>query len=465
MKNVMNLRYLLKASIFISLCLITFTEAQGGMNSNWASTDTKDSSTGLNQQNQKASEKSWFDKIDSRWGGRFKVEGLVSSADDDSIYKPVGTGTYFDGIASLRLTNETFFSDSVFFEIQFESILAGGDTVRKHNELEAFFPNLPEGILIPGAPLNDDRRLMDLTAIHEQDSYFWINRLDRLYLALMPDWGAIRIGRQAITLGNGLIFNPMDLFNPFPPAAIDRDYKVGDDMVTAQIHVPSIGDFQTIWVIRRNPVSGDVEPDQNSLAGTLHFETGTTDFDIMATKHYSDYVIGAGATGYLGDAAWRMDVTWTFLQDSENSDYLSLVANMDYSWVWLNKNCYGLIEFYFNGLGETDYKEALTNPDIVERLSRGELFVLDRYYLSGSIQMELHPLFNVYFTSINNVVDPSGILQPRAVWDITQNLQMTFGVNFTWGAKGTEFGGFTIPGTDLLSRSPNNAYAWLSYYF
>jgi len=236
-------------------------------------------------------------------------------------------------------------------------------------------------------------------------------------------------------------------------------------MVTAQIHVPSIGDFQTIWVIRRDPVSGDVEPDQNSLAGTLHFETGTTDFDIMATKHYSDYVIGAGATGYLGDAAWRMDATWTFLQDSENSNYLSLVANMDYSWVWLNKNCYGLIEFYFNGLGETDYKEALANPDIVERLSRGELFVLDRYYLSGSIQMELHPLFNVYFTSINNVVDPSGILQPRAVWDITQNLQMTFGLNFTWGAKGTEFGGFTIPGTDLLSRSPNNAYTWLTYYF
>ena len=162
----MNLRYLLKASIFISLCLITFTEVQGGMANNWASTDTKDSSTGLNQQNQKASEKTWFDKIDSRWGGRFKTEGLVSSADDDSIYKPVGTGTYFDGIASLRLTNETFFSDSVFFEIQFESILAGGDTVRKHNELEAFFPNLPEGILIPGAPLNDDRRLMDLTELN-----------------------------------------------------------------------------------------------------------------------------------------------------------------------------------------------------------------------------------------------------------------------------------------------------------
>jgi hypothetical protein len=165
----------------------------------------------------------------------------------------------------------------------------------------------------------------------------------------------------------------------------------------------------------------------------------------------------------LGDAAWRVDGTWTFLDDDD--DYLSLVANMDYSWIWFEKNFYGFVEYYFNGLGQDDYQDAVLNPAIAERVARGELFALGRNYLSGHIQLELHPLFKVFVTSINNVEDPSGILQPYATWDISQNLQLTGGVNVSYGAKDTEYGGFTLPGSDIRTKSPDNAYLWLFYYF
>jgi hypothetical protein len=49
----------------------------------------------------------------------------------------------------------------------------------------------------------------------------------RLALGIQPNWGLIRIGHQAVTWGNGLLFNPMDLFNPFSPSDIERDYKIG----------------------------------------------------------------------------------------------------------------------------------------------------------------------------------------------------------------------------------------------
>jgi hypothetical protein len=138
---------------------------------------------------------------------------------------------------------------------------------------------------------------------------------------------------------------------------------------------------------------------------------------------------------------------------------------MDYAWVWFEKNVYGFLEYYFNGLGKDDYPDALLDPDIADRLTRGELFVLGRNYLNGHLQIELHPLFQVHFTTINNVEDPSGILQPYATWDIAQNLQLTGGLNVSYGAKDTEFGGFTLPGTDIRSKSPDNAYLWLIYYF
>jgi hypothetical protein len=165
-------------------------------------------------------------------------------------------------------------------------------------------------------------------------------------------------------------------------------------------------------VVRRNPETDDVEFDQASLAGKLHTAVGTTEFEFVAGKHFEDFVIGAGSTGYFGDAAWRVDGTWTFLDDDTNDDYLSLVANMDYSWVWFKKNLYGFVEYYFNGLGEDDYQEAVLNPAIAERVARGELFALGNHYLTGQLQAELHPLFNVFFTAINNIEDPSGILNP-----------------------------------------------------
>lgn len=407
---------------------------------------------------------SFWKNIDTRFGGRFKFTGRAFHVDQDTIFEPVGTGTYWDGSFDLRLLNETFFTESIFTDIAYELIGVGGDIVQKTNQLKELFPNIAPNLFFLGTPLDDDRRLMDLTdTIVDKDSYLLVQRLDRLYLALMPSWGSIKIGRQAITWGDGFIFNPFDLFNPFPPTAIDRDYKVGDDMINAQFSLPHVGDLQSLYVVRRNPDSGQVESDQASLAAKLHFGAGTTEFDVMGAKHFDDYVTGIGTAGLLGGAAWRADGTWTFLQDGD--DYLSLVVNTDYAWVWLDKNFYGFIEYYFNGLGENDYQHAITNPDITERLARGELFVIGRNYLSGHIQIELHPLLKLSFSAINNLEDPSGILQPYATWDIIQNLQMTAGVNVSYGAKGTEYGGFTLPGTDIRSKSPDNAYLWLIYYF
>jgi len=405
---------------------------------------------------------------DMRFSGRLKATGSLSRPDENSIFEPVGTGTFLDGSAGLRLINETFFSDRLYFEAHYEAILAGGDTRRKLGELEEIFPGLPDNFSL-GGRLDDDRRLMDLTdTVRDRDSYRLLHRLDRLNLAMFTDWGALRIGRQAVTWGNGLVFNPMDLFNPFAPTEIDRDYKTGDDLISAQVNLPGATELQLLYVAHRNPQTDDAGFDESSLAGKLHFAAGTTEFDIMASRHYKDFVLGLGSRGYLREAAWRLDATWTVLDDPAHGSpgsYLSLVANMDYSWMWGGKNFYGLVEFYCNGLGDNDYEEAVVNTDIRERIARGELFVLGRYYLSGSLQIELHPLVQFYATVINNVNDPSGIFQPRMLWDISQNLQLTLGANLYYGASGTEFGGFELPGTGLRARPADSVYLWLTYYF
>ena len=45
------------------------------------------------------------------------------------------------------------------------------------------------------------------------------------------DHWAVTVGRQAVSWGSGIVFQPLDPFNPFAPTAVDRDYKAGDDLV------------------------------------------------------------------------------------------------------------------------------------------------------------------------------------------------------------------------------------------
>lgn len=414
-----------------------------------------------------ATSEPWYDISQMEWGGQFKVTGSVAWPEDNSFYQPVGTGAYYDGALDFRLKNKLYMSDWGHFETHYEAAALGGDTRRKLKDLQQLYPNLFQSGLVSSGSLNDDRRLMDLTkTICEDDKYISYHRLDRLVMTIQPQWGTVAIGRQALTWGNGLIFNPMDLFNPFAPTDIERDYKAGDDMATTQFSIDEIGDFNFLYVPRRNPTDSNLKYDQSSLAGKLHLAVGTTEFDFMAARHYQDTVVGIGSTGYLKDTAWRLDTTYTFFKDdSRQNGFFSLVANMDYSWIWSGKNHYGLLEFYYNGLGSDQYSDVISDADISDRLLRGEIFTLGRMYLCGEIQVELHPLLNIYLTVINNLEDPSGIIQPRIIWDMMENLQLTCGAGIYYGSTGTEFGGFTTSQTNALYKPSDNAFMWLTYFF
>ena len=407
-----------------------------------------------------------FGTIETEWGGHIKTRGTASLPGDDSLYGLVGTGTYYDGSVEGRLKNRTYFGSAVHLDTHYEIILTGGDRREKEKKLEQIFAGTAIGNYLSGA-VGDDRRLMDLTkTLEDYDGHTLYHRLDRLALTARYSRSVVRLGRQAVTWGNGFLFNPMDLCNPFAPTDIEREYKMGDDMAHAQISFGESGDAQLLYVPRRDPSTGTVEESQDSVAGKVHFSQGTTEFDIMAAHHFQDHVAGAGISGYLGDTAWRLDATWTVLDDqSDESDYLSMVANVDYSWVWWNRNFYGFVEAFYNGLGNDDYAASLADTDIVERRNRGELFTLGRWYLGGNIRMEVHPLVNAFLTVINNMEDPSGIVQPRLTWDITQDLQLTCGGNIFYGGKGTEYGGFTLSAPAVLIETPDSTYLWLAWYF
>lgn len=387
----------------------------------------------------------------------------------------IGVETEFAGQFNLRAG----YGDSVWYgsgELRLMPTLRLGryhevslhhETVYLDNELIGINYGEPSLQFGSGIIPEDDRRVMDLTHVASNEAGQIIyHRLDRLAYTHSADWGSFSIGRSAITWGNGFVFNPMDLFNPFAPTDVERDYKLGADLILLTIYPADWNkqmDMQILMVPRRSIDSGSVQSDVSSLALKTNFNVGDVEWVMLAARHYNESVMGVGRTGYLGDAIWRLDATVTFADEGHH--FVSTVANLDYSWIWQGLNYYGSIEFHYNTIGSSDYFGIWDNEPLLDRLNRGELHTLARAYMATTLQIELHALVNLHVSTILNLEDQSAVFLPRLVWNVRQNLEITIGGSLNAGGNGTEFGGIPVPGGTDYIQSPDRAYLWLKKYF
>ncbi len=335
-----------------------------------------------------------------------------------------------------------------------------------HYEVLALYGDTPEIQLADkaGTLPADERRLFKLTdKWGNSDKLDAVQRLDRFYLGYNGEQLVIRFGRQTVSWGNGLIFHPLDIFSPFSPVDIDKDYKTGDDMLYGQWLFENDDDLQMILLPRRHPKSNRIESEQSSLAFKYHGRYQEEwDFDLAFARHFDENVLGFGLSRDVFEAIWRFDVTATRLKEGNTA--VSLITNMDYSWVWFERNFYGYIEYFRNGVGETEADRYLYPESALQtRLERGEVYTLGKDYLGTGIQIELTPLFNFYTSCIVNLHDNSGLFQIRGIYDLAEDLQLIAWLDVPYGEKGSEFGG--IPIDDKYIAPGQRAYLRLTYYF
>jgi hypothetical protein len=393
-------------------------------------------------------------------GGHLKPQLIATTYPDNSAFQQAF------GSSSLDLNLDSRFVlgiDRGRWSLDADAQLIGvsGDQVEFSRDLPEdlalFYPHVPE----------DRTRLLDLTRVlNDSGKSAALARLDRLVVSYSSENLVMKFGRQAITWGNGLVYTAMDIFNPFDPAAVDKEYKTGDDMLYGQYLRSNGDDLQGVMVFRRDLVTGEVETDVGSLALKYHGSVWSGEYDMLLARHYSDTLVGAGAGTNLGGAIWSGDLVLSFTEDDAVA---SLVTNLSYSWTWGGKNVSGVAEYFYNGFGQADgcYSFACLerNPDLLARVARGELFTLGRNYIALSAIIEASPLFVITPNLFLNVDDPSALLQLVFQNDLRENLVLLSSINLPLGADGTEFGGLPteIPGT-YLSTGPA-IFVQLAWYW
>lgn len=392
------------------------------------------------------------------FAGHLKGQGAWTRLPGGSALAEVLTSPARDLFAEARLRLELG-AGSWTFDADYQLLGIDADTLRLGRSLSP-------AVAPFAAVVNDRRRWFDLThTLTEDGTQAAVQRLDRISVGYAGERLVWRFGRQAISWGNGLLFTPMDVFNPFDPATVDQEYKPGDDMLYGQYLFRDGSDLQAVAVVRRDPLTGHTDG-QGSLAFKYHGFAGRGEFDLLAGQHFDEPLLAAGGNLAVGGALLRGDLTWA---DTDGGGAWSGVASVSRSWTWAGRNLSGVLEYYRNGFGQAggryDPEDLAANPELLRRLARGELFTLGRNYLAASLLIEWHPLLQLTPNLFVNLDDPSALAQFVLRWDWRQDLQLLAALNLPLGPPGSEYGGppTTEPGRFLETGA--GLFVQLAWYF
>jgi hypothetical protein len=392
--------------------------------------------------------------------GHLKYRFLGTSLPEDSLLRTLSDDPTLDHALELRL-NLDLDHGPWRFDVNYQLLGLAGDTIDFTRDLpaalEPFYPRYPR----------DEARLLDLThVIRDEGHSAIVQRFDRLSLGYSGAKLVVRAGRQALSWGNGLVYSPMDILNPFDPAAVDKEYKTGDDMLYAQYLGDEGDDLQAVTVLRSDPATGSLAARACSFAFKYHALAGRGEVDVLAARHFGDHLIGLGGNRGIGGAVWRGDLVVTL---TERRTVVTGVTSLSYSWTWVGRNVNALVEYFWNGFGQPggdyDPESLAQNRELTTRIARGELFTLARHYLAASAVVEIHPLVHLTPSVFANLSDGSALIQLAGKGDLRENLVLLGAVNLPLGASGTEFGGIPsgVPGRPLATGPA--LFLQLAWYF
>jgi hypothetical protein len=329
-----------------------------------------------------------------------------------------------------------------------------GDNVRLANDEAGLLPLPPSTWFNLTETFNNDAEFMGT------------QRIDRLSVAYAAPDFVVRAGRQALTWGSGLVFRPMDLFDPFSPVATDVEWKPGTDMLYTQWLFGDGSDLQFIVVPR--PARSGAWPSSDASSAALHWHDdilGHATTFLIARDH-GDWVAGAGVNGALAGATWNVELVPTFLKTGGTR--VSGLANISDAVTLFDLNTTVFAEYFHNGFGVdgANLTFASLPADLLDRLARGQLFNVRQDYLALGATMEVTPLLDVSPTLLADLDDGSLYALFQASYSLEDNLVLIGGAQAPIGPSGSEFGGLRLQGgKQVFLGSPERLYVQVRRYF
>jgi hypothetical protein len=363
------------------------------------------------------------------------------------------------------LPDEQGASGSLFGEARFETIYR----INKENQVDAAYDNrltwnsgTSSGItaaLPPNSP--GPYRITQLGGVVAQTQHFVdYNELDRASFAYQTRQINLTVGRQAIGWGRGTIFSAVDIFAPFTPLEINREWRRGVDAARADIKISDTAsiDMVTAW----GPAL-----DQSALGLRVRGYAGPIDAELVFAKRATDYLYGMTSSAAIGD--FEVHGEFAAFQTPGDVPSPGLFGNHDLvpKVVLGVSNNFNigtglkvLLEYHYSGFGASDPKllpALLATPAYSARVQRGDTQILGRQALAAQATYTFNENWNGSFEQLQSLTDSSGVLVPILSWDFTENMSLQgalfygYGPAARLGVPQSQFGG--VPLTCILKLS------------
>lgn len=295
---------------------------------------------------------------------------------------------------------------------------------------------------------------------------FLFQRIDRLNANYSAGDYSITYGRQALSWGNGITFNPLDRFNPFEPNQFDREYKPGLDMVSAQKILSSGNELSGFILPRRNYESEKLTAKDSSFGLKLYQYGEKFDRQWILAKDAQEWLLGAQFSGDWHEGLWNFDLMLS--RDKEfHKNFANVLLNYQKAFSWQNRNVLGFVELYYNGYGISKPRpESSELPDdLLSKQAASKTFMSNRWYLASGLNVEATPLLQIQLSLILNLKDRGILLNFNSIYSLSNQDSLRFGLQTSMAQAGTEFAGFANIKNQKLSAYPDQVYIQWSHYF
>lgn len=257
--------------------------------------------------------------------------GIYHSNAQDSLRKMEWSGyqKLLNTLQSDLITKDYHNINFLHNRLQWDYYPIDGWKVRIHARTRFFFGEIASSSANLENALRDPAPFLNLsyTWLHEK-SLLANTQLDRASL----EWGneklRFSLGRQRVNWGIHNIWNPNDLFNAYNLLDFDYEERPGSDL----IRLSWDPGWNNRWEIAYQPARklykaiGAVRYSWNSFL---------YDFQVIAGQYRSDFVLGAGWAGSLGQSGFKGEASWFIpgvFGESQLKNNLSIALMSDYTW-------------------------------------------------------------------------------------------------------------------------------------
>lgn len=257
----------------------------------------------------------------------------------------------------------------------------------------------------------------------------WRHEIDRANAQVHVSRADLTIGRQAVGWGRGVMFTSVDLFAPFSPLEVDREWRSGVDAVRADIKLTDRSSVDVVGAF-------GTTLNRSAFAARARGYAGTVDVEVAGGRRGEDLFGGVTTSAAVGDAELHAEAAAFRIPYESGHDVVWKVVGGGSYRIPIGAGILASAEYHYSGFGAAhpeDIPALLRTPSFVGRYIRGDMQILSRHAIGVTGAYESSPEVTYSGQWLHNPADQSGIVAPALTYTFNDAVSVLGAVYVPYG--------------------------------